>query len=98
MSILSTHTHTHTHTTATVLGIVAVYMNYGMDLLNPRDIPPYLASFPARVGVMATLLWFLQPEFDITEVSLPSSLPLVSVCFAADWLHVGYSTRQVRVP
>ncbi len=55
---------------ATVLGVVAVYMNYGVSLLGTREVNTYFASIPAKVGVVAALLWLLQPEFDITEVRI----------------------------
>lgn len=54
---------------ATVLGVVALYVNYGLTLLDPRDRPPYVSSLPPSLGVMAALLWLLQPEFNITELA-----------------------------
>ena len=49
-------------------------MNHGLSLLVSRDTPAYMASLPVRIGVMAALLWVLQPEFDIGEVRQPHPL------------------------
>ena len=72
---------------ATVVGVVAVYMNYGVSLLGTGEVNTSFNSFPAKMGVVATLLWLLQPEFDFTEVRRdllssppnPHPLPLPSL-------------------
>lgn len=86
---------------ATVLGVVALYVNYGLSLLESRDTPPLVSSLPPSLGVVATLLWLLQPEFSVPEVSKNTMVSVrtcqclfcgvcVCVCVAAGWFPVGH--------
>ena len=70
---------------ATVLGAVALYVNYGLSLISEHD--KALSSLPLNLGVMATLLWFLQPEFSIPEVTVIFFIPILSslLCFFSSW-------------
>lgn len=55
---------------ATILGIVALYLHYGLSLIgSQRGDTPLLPSLPPSLGVMAALLSVLQPEFNILEVT-----------------------------